>query len=322
MDFPGKTEIINAHTLLQDSLRLTPAVDSLHLSGQLGFLPLSLYAKLELLQRTKSFKIRGVLTLMNSLGADAIREGVVTFSGGNHAIATAYAAKLYKVSAKVIMPDTANPMRIETCKNLGAEVLLVKTRAEAPRLAADIEKNEGRILIPPFDHPKTVLGTATLGYEFLSQCPNLDVVIVPIGGGGLAAGVSCAIKLFHPNCQIIGVQARSADAMIRSFRTGKPELNESVNTVADSLCPPQVGAYTFPVCKKFLDDIWIVEESEIKRAMRIYFRSFGLKVEGAGAISLGALLGARATELADKNIGLIVSGSNIDEDTFSRNSSI
>ncbi|MBX9766229.1 MAG: threonine/serine dehydratase [Bdellovibrionales bacterium] len=321
MKHPEKTDIAETHRTLQSKLIQTPILDALHLSEELGLAPRSLSVKLELFQKTRSFKIRGALALMNSLSTESIRNGVVTFSGGNHAIATAYAAKLFGVSAKVIMPDTANPMKISNCRNLGAEVLLVKTRAEAPPLAASIEKNEGRTLIPPFEHPKTVLGTATLGYEFISQCPELEVVLVPIGGGGLAAGVACAIKLIQPKCKVIGVQARTADAMLRSFQTGKPEYNDSVNTVADSLCPPQVGAYTFSVCKEFLDDIWIVEESEIKKAMQIYQNSFGLVVEGAGSISMGALLGKHGPSLSDKKIGVMISGSNIDLETFAKNSS-
>lgn len=321
MQHPTKSEIFETHTSLKAKLVTTPVADCLHISEHLGFTPTSLFVKLELFQKTRSFKIRGAISLMNSLSPETLKNGVVTFSGGNHAIATAYAAKLFGVSAKVIMPDTANPVRIETCRDLGAEIFLVRTRAEAPLLAASIEKEDGRTLIPPFEHPKTVLGTATLGYEFVSQCPNLDVIILPIGGGGLAAGAACAIKQFSPNCKVIGVQAASADAMFRSFKTGKPELNEHVNTVADSLCPPQVGSYTFSVCKEFLDDIWIAEEKEIKRAMRLYLDAFGLVVEGAGSVSLAALLGKQGTRLTGKRIGLVLSGSNIDLATFTRNSS-
>ncbi len=316
MSFPSRDQIIKTAEGLKSKIVSTPVIDGSPLFGDLTNIPSRLSLKLELFQKTGSFKVRGALNLMGTLDAKQLKTGVTAFSGGNHAIAVAYAAKILNTSAKVVMPSSANPGRISKCRELGAEVFLVNTREEAPKLAASFQENEGRALIPPFEHEKTVAGTATLGYEFVSQVSGMDVVFVPIGGGGLAAGVSCAIKQFAPKCKVIGVQPKSADAMARSFKTGKAEFNENVDTVADSLCPPQVGSYTLSICRQFIDDIWVIDEEHTKKAMQILFKNFKLAVEGAGAISIAALMSGQAKTLSGQHVGVLVSGSNIDLETF------
>lgn len=322
MNYPDCDEILATLEALRPEIVETPVIDGSSLLNGASRIPRMVSVKLELFQKTGSFKIRGALNVMRSLSKAQLTKGVTTFSGGNHAIAVAYAAKALGTSAKVVMPCSANPARISACKDLGAEVFLVETRAEAPKLSQQFEESEGRSLVPPFEHPKTVAGAATVGYEFVLQKSDLDVVLVPIGGGGLAAGVACAIKQLHPKCRIIGVQAKGADAMYRSFQSGAAEFNENVSTVADSLCPPQVGAYTLSVCQEFLDDIWLVEETEIKKAMRLYYEHFKLTVEGSGAVSLAALLSPNGSTFEGLHVGVIVSGSNIDLNTFLVNSGI
>jgi len=312
MNHPNLSQIIQSHELLKDQVLKTSTLEDESIAKELVASPSHIFLKLEHLQKTGSFKIRGALNVMKSLSKDQLSYGVVTFSGGNHAIAVSYAAQLLGTSAKVVMPSSTNTAKIDLCKNFGAKVVLAKTRAESPTKAMEIKKDENRFLVPPFEHPKTVEGTATLGYEFLKQIPALDVIFVPIGGGGLAAGVSCAVKQMKPTCQVIGVQPITADAMSRSFQTGKAELNEHVDTVAESLCPPQVGQYTFEVCKKFVDEIQIVEEPQIKKAMRLLFHRHNFIVEGAGAVALAGAMNSKGGALRGKNVGILVSGSNID----------
>jgi len=311
-----------AHGALKQRIIETPVLDcsSAIPIGLHG--PAKISMKMELFQKTGSFKIRGALNMMSALSRQQIVSGVTAFSGGNHAIAVAYAAKHFGTSAKVVMPKTASPSRISACKEFGAEVFLVETRAEAPKLAMVFQENEGRILVPPFEHNLTVLGTATLGYEFINQIPSLDVIFVPVGGGGLAAGVACAIKQFSLKCKVIGVQPKNADAMYRSLKSGKPEFNEKADTIADSLCPPQVGSYTLSMCQQFLDDLWVVDDYDTKKAMRLLFDKFKVVVEGAGAIGLAAVLSDQAKTLSGKHVGIILSGSNIDFTTFVINSEI
>jgi threonine dehydratase len=310
--FPSIDEIRKVHESLKPFVIETPVLDGRAFLDELPKGPSSLFIKLELFQRTGSFKIRGALNVMMNLSHDELKRGVTAFSGGNHAIAVAYAAKVMGTTAKVVMPKSANAARVDACKSYGAEVHLVETRAEAPVLAASFQQSEGRTLVPPFEHPKTVEGTASLGYEFFKQVPGLDLIFIPIGGGGLAAGMACAIKQISPKCQVIGVQPMGADAMYRSFQSGRPEYNEHVDTIADSLCPPQVGAYTFSACQQFVDEVVRVDETDIIGAMRLLFSKYRLLAEGAGAISLGAFTATESVTLAKRRVGVIVSGSNID----------
>src|SRR6185295_6929281 len=192
------------------------------------------FLKEELFQRTGSFKPRGALTVMLDMTPQALARGVTAVSAGNHAMAVAYAARALGTTAKVVMPKNANPFRIEGSRALGAEVELVDDVHRAFTRVAEIESAEGRTFVHPFEGPLTVLGTATLGLELAEQVPELDAVIVPIGGGGLCAGVAAAVKQAQPRCQVFGVEPEGADSMHRSFAAGSPQAIEAVRTIADS----------------------------------------------------------------------------------------
>ena len=314
--FPSKSEIIDTHETLRSAVVKTPAIDGRDLLAGTEITLASLTLKNEMFQKSGSFKYRGAINVMLSMSESERKKGVVAFSGGNHAIAVARVAHDLGISAKVIMPETADEVRVSKCEKLGAEVFLVKERAEAPRLASSIVESEGRTLVPPFEHYRTIAATASLGYEFWRQQEDLDYVLMAIGGGGLAAGVSCAIRQFSPRCKIIGVQPRSADAMFRSRRSGHVEANEKVDTIADSLCPPQVGSLTLEACRLFLDDIVIVEEPDIKLAMVALYETFKLVVEGAAAVPLAAVLSQRIKIPSSANVGLILGGSSISISKF------
>jgi threonine dehydratase len=177
--------------------------------------------KLELFQHTGTFKARGALTNVRALSTDQLARGVTAVSAGNHAAAVSFAAARAGTSATVVMPRTANPTRVALSRAYGANVRLVDDVGKAFAEGKRIEEEEGRTFVHPFEGPLTALGTATLGLEFVRQVPDLDAVIVPVGGGGLAAGVSCAIKQARPDCQVLGVEPRGADSMSRSFAVGK-----------------------------------------------------------------------------------------------------
>jgi len=274
--------------------------------------------KLELFQYTGSFKPRGALTNMLNLAPDALARGVTAVSAGNHAIAVAYAAKTLGTSAKVVMMKTANPFRVERCRSYGAEVVLAEDVHNAFETVRRIEKEEGRTFVHPYEGELTILGTATLGYEWCRQAPDLDAVIVPIGGGGLAAGVACAIKQLRPDCQVFGVEPEGADSMHRSFAAGEPRPIEKVATIADSLGAPFALPYSFGLCRRFLDDLVKIDDNAMRSAMGLLFREMKLAVEPAGAAATAALGGPLRGRLAGKRVGVIVCGSNIDTASFAR----
>ncbi len=274
--------------------------------------------KLELFQYTGSFKPRGALTNMLNLPPDALARGVTAVSAGNHAIAVAYAAKTLGTSAKVVMMKTASPFRVERCRRYGAEVVLADDVHSAFATVHHIEKEEGRSFVHPYEGELTILGTATLGLEWCRQSPDLDAVIVPIGGGGLAAGVACAIKQLRPECLVLGVEPEGADSMHRSFAAGEPRPIERVGTIADSLGAPFALPYSFGLCRRFLDDLVMIDDDAMRRAMGLLFREMKLAAEPAGAAATAALCGPLRKRLAGKRVGVIVCGSNIDTATFAR----
>ena len=275
-----------------------------------------IFLKLELFQHTGSFKPRGALAVMLGLDPQALSKGVTAVSAGNHAIAVSYAAQLLGTTAKVVMPRTANPARVAKCKAYGAEVVLVDNVTVAFDRVHQIETEEKRHFVHPFEGPFTALGTATVGLEFCRQVPDLEAVIVPIGGGGLCAGIATAVKLIQPGCQVFGVEPEGADTMYRSFASGKPESIPAVRTIADSLGAPHAEPYSFELCRQYIDELVLVNDDELRRAMVRLYQGVKLAVEPAGAASTAAICGPLLEKLRGKRVGLIVSGTNIDVNTF------
>jgi len=274
--------------------------------------------KLELFQHAGSFKPRGALCAMLDLAADALRRGVTAVSAGNHAMAVGYAARALGTTAKVVMPRTANVARVQGCREYGAEVELVDDVHRAFARVREIEKQEGRTFIHPFEGPLTALGTATLGLEICEQAGELDAVIVPIGGGGLCAGVACAVKQLLPRCAVYGVEPEGADSMHRSFASGKPETIDAVRTIADSLGAPHAAPYSFALCRRYVDGLVKIDDESIRSAMRLLFGSAKLAVEPAGAAATAALCGPLRERLSGQRVAVIVCGANIDAATFAK----
>jgi threonine dehydratase len=270
------------------------------------------WLKLELFQTTGTFKLRGALNCIAALDPEARRRGVVAVSAGNHAIAVAYTARLGRTTATVVMPQNASPARIAICRDLGATVILVPDVHVAFDRCSQIEREESRTLIHPFESPLTVEGTATVGLEFMEQVPRLEAVVVPVGGGGLCAGIAAAVKQIDPSCAVYGVEPFGADAMYRSFQSGRPEKLDRVDTVADSLGAPYALPYTFGVCRRFVDEVVRVSDDDLCRSMFHLFRDAKLVAEPAAAAATAALLGPLRQRLTGKRAGLIVCGSNID----------
>lgn len=268
--------------------------------------------KLELFQHTGSFKARAALLNLLMLTPPERERGVCAMSAGNHAIAVAFAARTAGVSAKVVMKADSNPFRIEQCRRYGAEVELAADVHAGFRRVQEIAETEGRALIHPYEGRRVALGTGTLGLELMEQAADLDAVIVPIGGGGLAAGVSTAVKLVKPGCQVFGVEPFGADTMYRSFLSGRPEAIDRVRTIADSLGAPYALPFSFALCRAAVEEVVRIEDAEMVAAMRFLLEHAKLAVEPAGAAATAALLGPLRERLAGRRVGLIVCGSNID----------
>lgn len=278
-----------------------------------------IWLKLELLQYGGSFKPRGALINMLELGDGQRERGVTAVSAGNHAIAVAFAARSLGITAKVVMPESANPARVERCRRYGAEVILVEDVHRAFEKVKQIEKEEGRAFIHPFEGPLTALGTATVGLELMEQVEDLDAVVVPIGGGGLCAGISAAVKQLDDTCRVYGVEPEGADTMSRSFASGKPEAIDKVDTIADSLGAPHAAPYSFALCQRYVDRIAKVTDRQMAVMMKRMFEEMKLALEPAGASAAAAAAGPLRSELEGKKVGIIVCGSNIDLGTFHRN---
>jgi threonine dehydratase len=317
IQIPTPRQIEQAREKLGDRVRRTPTWPwKSDVADQLLSEDTDLFLKLELFQYAGSFKPRGALMNMLDLSAEQLQNGVTAVSAGNHAIAVAYAAQSLETTAKVVMPKTANDFRVEKCRSFGADVELVDDVHIAFERVKEIEEQENRAFIHPFEGEQTAIGTATVGLEFYQDAPDLDAVIVPIGGGGLCAGIATAVKQMNPDCKVYGVEPTGADSMTKSRAAGEPVEIDKVDTIADSLGAPHAAPYSFALCQRFVDDVVTVTDLQMTQMMRIMFEELKLAVEPAGASALAGAVGPLSEKLMGKNVGIIVCGTNIDTQSF------
>ncbi len=278
----------------------------------------TLQFKFEQLQVGGTFKARGAFSNMLALNAPTRAAGVTCVSAGNHAVAVAYAAMRLGIGAKVVMTKTVNPARLALCRRYGAEVVLAEDGASAFATVHTIEREEGRFFVHPFNGYRTVLGTATLGAEWAEQSGGLDVVVLPIGGGGLAAGVATAFKMLMPKVKVYGVEPAGADAMSRSFATGAPIKMGPMQSIADSLMAPHTEAYSYGLCRRNVDGLVTVGDDELRAAMLLLFEELKLAVEPACAAATAAVFGPLREQVEGKRVGVLLCGANTDPVTFGR----
>ncbi|WP_250472267.1 threonine/serine dehydratase [Caballeronia sp. GAFFF1] len=312
---PTLDEIAEQHMALTPWVARTPVFER-HDFPKLEGTPVTF--KFELLQASGTFKARGAFSNILALTESERAAGVTCVSAGNHAVAVAYAAQRMGVGAKVVIIKTANPARVELCRRFGADIVFAENVAEAFDVVRRVEAEEGRVFIHPFNGYRTVLGTATLGYEWTSQAPDLDAVIVPIGGGGLAAGVSTAMRLANPALHVYGVEPEGSDAMSRSFAANHTVKMGAMHSIADSLMAPHTEQYSYELCRRHIDAVVTVSDSELRNGMRQLFSELKLAVEPACAASTAALLGPLRETLQGKRVGLLLCGTNTDADTFAK----
>ena len=306
---PTFPDVLAAHKRLAGHALRTPTLSSPAINQHLD---LSLFFKCENLQRIGAFKFRGAWNAMSQLTESARQKGVVTHSSGNHAQAIALCGKLLDIPTTVVMPNNAPQLKRTATAAHGATIIdydpVDKRREE---ISANLAKTHGYTLVPPFDHPHVIAGQGTAALEMLEDKDDLDLLLIPCGGGGLLSGSALSARHLAPQCRVIGVEPMMADDAARSFRSGKIERVCNPNTIADGTRTESLGQITFALIRQNVDDIVTVPEDAIKEAVRVLFRLGKLVVEPSGALGLAALLCSAVP--AHGRIGIMISGGNIDD---------
>ncbi|MEX2467709.1 MAG: threonine/serine dehydratase [Gemmatimonadota bacterium] len=296
------------HADLGSTVHRTPLVHSRTLSERAG---VPVYLKCENLQRTGSFKVRGALNRMKALTPEERTRGVITISAGNHAQAVAWAAAAAGVASTVVMPERASQTKVRASREYGAEVILHGDPGAAFRRAFELADERRLAFVHPFDDADVVAGHASCMLEVLEDLPDVETVVVPIGGGGLASGLAVAIAAAAPQVDLWGVEPEGAAAMHRSLELGRAVQLDSVHTVADGLAAPMAGALNFELLERYARGVVLVADDAIVRAMRLLLERTKLLVEPAGAAGLAALLTGRVP-VGKGPVVVVLSGGNVD----------
>ena len=307
--------IYHASYVLRDVARKTDMIEAAALSGMAGC---RLFLKTENLQLTGSFKLRGAYYKISRLGEEQRRAGILACSAGNHAQGVALAASRAGLRSVICMPDGAPISKVEATKGFGAEVVLVKGGYDdAYAHACRLRDETGMTFIHPFDDEEVIAGQGTIGLEILDQLPDADIVLVPVGGGGLLSGVAYAIKSLNPKIQVWGVQAENAAGMRRSLEADTPVTLERASTFADGIAVRRPGDLTFELCRQYADGVLTVSEDEIAAAILALLEKQKMVAEGAGAAGLAAVLAGKP-DVRGKKVCCLISGGNIDVNILSR----
>jgi threonine dehydratase len=306
---PSLADIRAARDRIAHRIHRTPLLSASRLGARAG---VSLGHKCESLQKTGSFKVRGALNRVGQLDAAARARGVITVSAGNHAQALAWAARDAGVKCTVVMPETASRAKVDASRGYGADVVLHGASGiEAFARAHELAKERQLTFVHPFDDEAIMAGQGTVGLEILEQAEDVQDVVVSIGGGGLIAGVAVAIKEQRPDVRVWGVEPTGAAVMRQSLDAGHPVRLESMKTIADGLAAPMAGDLTYPLVRRYVDDVVTVTDDEIAAAMRDILFSAKLLAEGAGAAATAAVIAGKLP-LAGRRVVAVVSGGNVD----------
>ena len=305
----GLDEFRRASEGLRGIALRTPLVPSDALGSRFG---VPVYLKPEMLQRAGAFKFRGAYWFVSQLSAAERARGLVAPSSGNHGQAVALAAQLYGVPATIVMPTNAPVAKVEGAKRFGARVVLEgTTTAERMAKAVEIADGEGATLVPPYDHPRIIAGQGTVGLEIAEDMPDVGMVLVPVGGGGLSSGVATAVKLLAPNARLIGVEPAGSPKLTRARAAGEPVvIPANPDGLADGLLAVKIGALPFAHHREYLDDVVTVPDSALAGAMRFLLDRHKLVAEPSGAITVAALLEGIVTPAA--RTVCVLSGGNIE----------
>jgi len=302
--------IRDARERVANRIHKTPTLSSRRLGERAG---VRLFLKCENLQKTGSFKVRGALNKLASLSDAERARGVVTVSAGNHAQAMAWAAQSAGVHAVVVMPKTASPTKVEASRGYGAEVVLHGASGnESFPHALELARDRGLTFVHPFDDERICAGAGTTGLELLEAVNDVDVVVVPIGGGGLISGIAVAIKESNPKIRVYGVEPTGAASTRLSLDSGRAMRLTSMNTIADGLAAPMTGELNYEIVKRYVDDVVVIDDEVIAEGVRQLVASAKLVAEAAGGAAVGALLAHAVPVREGERVVAIVSGGNID----------
>jgi threonine dehydratase len=301
-------EIKKAQEEIRSVLHRTPIFTSRYFSDETGA---QVFLKAEMFQKTGSFKPRGTFHKLRKLSPAEKSKGIVSVSAGNYAQAIAFTASMENIPCTVVMPVTAPAAKLEATKGYGATVILHDDRKTLFDRTEEVRREKDALFLHPFDDPDLIAGHGTVGLEIFEDVPDAEFVVVGIGGGGLISGVAIALKSLNPKIRIIGVEPEGAAGMKRAFEEGKPVPLEKIETIADGLAAPYVGKLPLEIAQKYLDDLVIVNDDQIRAACKIVLERTKLLAEPAGAASVAALLSGKISA-AGKKVVLMLSGGNMD----------
>ena len=305
--------IQDARKTLEGVARVTPLFESAFINPNAN-----VYIKCENMQVTGSFKLRGAYYKTANLTDEEAARGVIACSAGNHAQGVALAAQKKGIKATICMPAGAPLAKVEATKSYGAEVVLVPgVYDDAAAKAQELQKEKGYTFLHPFNDEYVMAGQGTVALEILDKLPEAEVVLVPIGGGGLIAGIAAAVKAINPSCKVYGVQAAGAPSMKRSLEEGKIGKLAEVSTMADGIAVKEPGNLTFEYCQKYVDGVVTVTEAEIASAILMLLEKHKMVAEGAGAVSVAAAM-TNKVDIAGKKVVCVVSGGNVDVNVLDR----
>jgi threonine dehydratase len=307
--------IKKAAELIRDKIIRTPLVYSPSLSRRFDA---NIFLKMENLQKTGSFKIRGATYKLLSINKDGGVSSVVAASAGNHAQGVALAAKNAGLASTIVMPEWSSISKQEATRGYGGEVICFGQNIDESLSKAQELAGEQKLFIHPFDDPDIIAGQGTIGLEILEELNDTDMILVPIGGGGLISGIASSLKALRPGIKIIGVQAAACPSAQASLRKGKPVRVTSRQSIADGISVKQIGNHNFKIIKKLVDDVVLVEEEEIAAAMLMLLEQKKILAEGSGAVGLAALVNESVKVPSKANVILLISGGNVDSPLLGR----
>jgi threonine dehydratase len=314
-DLPTYLDVAAAATRIEGKAHKTPVMTSRTVDAELGA---NVYFKCENYQRMGAFKFRGAMNALMQFDERQRQAGVVAFSSGNHAQAVALAAALLRIPATIVMPLDAPAAKVAATTGYGGNVVTYDRYTEdREQIGRDLAARHGLTLIPPYDHPHVIAGQGTAAKELIEEVGELDVLFVPLGGGGLLAGSALATRALNPLCRIYGVEPEAGNDGQRSFRTGSIVHIDTPRTIADGAQTQHLGQYTFPIIQRDVDDILTVKDDQLIVSLRLFAERMKMVVEPTGSLGIAAARKVR-DELKGKRVGVIISGGNVDLEHYAR----
>ena len=313
LDLPTYEDVIAAAGRIKGHAHRTPVMSSSTMNREIGA---EVFFKCENLQRMGAFKFRGAFNALSRFNAQQKKAGVVTFSSGNHAQAIALSAALLGIPATIVMPNDAPAAKMAATRGYGGKVVTYdRYREDREQIGRDLAEKHGLTLIPPYDHPDVIAGQGTAAQELFEELGELDALFVCLGGGGLLSGSALAARALAPRCAIYGVEPEAGNDGQQSFRSGAIVHIDTPKTIADGAQTQHLGAYTFAIIRRDVDDILTASDAELVNCMRFFATRMKLMVEPTGALGLAAARAMKA-QLQGKRVGVIISGGNVDLERF------